>query len=166
MADLTVSATIDSFMGAADAAAARAAIGAGTVGLTFNEPASDLSAGTQSIFDTGTVGESVAFGDLLYLKSDGKWWMADADAASYMPALRVALDNISTNGTCPMLAMGRVRNDTWNWTPGGILYASTSGGLMTQTPPSGTADIVQIVGIALSATVILFAPEADTLEIQ
>jgi hypothetical protein len=134
-------------------------------GLTFNEPAADNSAGTQSIFDSATVGESVAFPDLLYLKSDGKWWKADADFASMMPGLRMALESKSADQTCSMLVAGRVRDDDWNWTVGGMVYASTTAGALTQTIPSGAADVVQIVGAAYHADKIIFSPSPVTVEI-
>lgn len=133
--------------------------------VTFNEPAADNSAGTQAIFDSATVGESVAFPNLLYLKSDGKWWLADADAAATMPGLRMALESKSADQTCSMLVAGRVRDDDWTWTVGGVIYASTTAGGYTQTAPNGTADIVQQVGIAYHADKIIFAPDMTQLEI-
>jgi hypothetical protein len=139
--------------------------GGGSGAVTFNEPAADNSAGTQSIFDSATVGESVAFPDLLYLKSDGKWWKSDADAAATMPGLRMALETKTANQTCSMLVHGRVRNDAWNWTVGGIIYASTTTGELTQTAPSGTTDIVQIVGEAYHADKMIFNPDISFLEI-
>jgi hypothetical protein len=134
--------------------------------VTFNEPAADNAAGTQAIFDSATVGESVAFPNLLYLKSDGKWWKADADAASTMPGLRMALESKDADATCSMLVMGRVRDDDWNWTVGGLIFASTDAGGLTQTAPSGSTDIVQVVGVAYHADKMIFNPEQDTLEIQ
>ena len=147
-----------------DLATAKSTLGVAVV--TFNEPAADNAAGTQAIFDSGIVGESVAFPNLLYLKSDGKWWKADADAAATMPGLRMALESKSADQACSMLVHGRVRDDDWNWTVGGLIYASTDAGGFTQTAPSGTTDIVQIVGIAYHADKMIFNPEADTLEIQ
>ena len=138
---------------------------AGGGGVTFNEPAADNSAGTQSIFDSAIVGESVAFPNLLYLKSDGKWWKADADAAASMPGLRMALESKTADQACSMLVAGRVRDDDWNWTVGGMIYASTTTGALTQTAPSGSADIVQIVGIAYHADKIIFNPSMTFLEI-
>ena len=140
--------------------------GGGGGAVTFNEPAADNAAGTQAIFDSATVGESVAFPDLLYLKSDGKWWKADADAAATMPGLRMALESKSADQTCSMLVAGRVRDDDWAWTVGGLIFASTTGGGFTQTAPSGTADVVQIVGVAYHADKMIFNPSMDTLEIQ
>ena len=140
--------------------------GSGGGAVTFNEPAADNSAGTVAIFDSATVGESVAFPNLLYPKSDGKWWLADADAAATMPGLRMALESKSADQTCSMLVAGRVRDDDWAWTVGGLIFASTTGGGFTQTAPSGSADVVQIVGVAYHADKMIFAPEADSSEIQ
>ena len=140
--------------------------GAGSGAVTFNEPAADNSAGTQSIFDSATVGESVAFPNLLYLKSDGKWWKADANAAATMPGLRLALESKSADQACSMLVHGRVRDDDWNWTVGGLIFASTNAGALTQTAPSGPTDVVQIVGVAYHADKMIFAPETDSSEVQ
>lgn len=136
-----------------------------TIGLTFNEPVANLTAGTFSLFDIITVGEAVSITDLLYQKSDGKWWKADADAAATMPGLRMALQAVGANAACNTLRMGRVRNDTWAWTVGGTIFASTVTGGLTQTAPSGTADIVQVVGFAYAATKMFFDPSNDTIEI-
>jgi hypothetical protein len=134
-------------------------------GLTFNEPAGDNSAGTISLFESVTVGETVAFPNLLYLKSDGKWWKADADAAATMPGQRLALESKNADETCNTLRMGRVRDDDWNWPIGAAIYASTDAGALTSGAPSGTTDIVQIVGRAYHADKIFFDPDQTTIEI-
>jgi hypothetical protein len=133
--------------------------------IIFSEPILDNQAGVRAIFDDVVVGESVAFPDLLYLKSDGKWWKADADAAATMPGLRLALASGSANATVRTLVQGRVRDDDWNWTVGGMVYASTDAGALTQTIPSGAADVVQIVGVAYHADKIIFSPSPVTVEI-
>jgi len=133
--------------------------------VIFSEPSADNQAGVRAIFDDVVVGESVAFPDLLYLKSDGKWWKADADAAATMPGLRLALASGSADATVRMLVQGRVRDDDWNWTVGGMVYASTTTGALTQTIPSGAADVVQIVGVAYHADKIIFSPSPVTVEI-
>jgi hypothetical protein len=104
---------------------------------------------------------------LLYLKSDGKWWKADANAAATMPGLRMALESKTADQTCSMLVGGRVRDDDWNWTVGGLIFASAAAvGGLTQTPPNGSTDVVQIVGVAYHADKMIFAPETDSSEVQ
>lgn len=112
-----------------------------------------------------TVGEDVVFGELLYLKADGKWWKADASTAATMPGLRVALAAISANNAGILLSAGVIRDDSWAWSIGGIMYASTTGGDFTQAVPSGAGEQIQIVGVALTATVIVFAPNALLTEV-
>jgi len=140
--------------------------GTGGGSVTFNEPAGDNSAGTQAIFDSATVGESVAFPDLLYLKSDGKWWKADADAVATMPAMRMALESKTADQTCSMLVAGRVRDDDWAWTVPALLYASGTAGAMNMTGPTGSASQVQVVGQAYHADKILFSPSPILLELS
>jgi hypothetical protein len=108
-----------------------------------------------------TVGESVVFGDLLYMKSDGKWWKADADATTTMPGARLALETKAADATCSVLMIGNARDDTWAWTVGGLIYAST----LTQTAPSATGDQVQVVGIATHADKMSFNPSLVLVEV-
>ena len=59
-----------------------------------------------------------------------------------------------------------VRNDTWTWTKGGLLYPSPStAGTMTQTLPSASGQQVQVLGYAYTATVIVFHPSPVLVEI-
>jgi hypothetical protein len=44
-------------------------------------------------------GENVAFGDVCYLKSDGKLWIIDADAAASMPGIAMADATIAADAT-------------------------------------------------------------------
>jgi hypothetical protein len=68
-------------------------------------------------------------------------------------------------GTKKVLLFGVMRNDGWNWTIGpgkaGLIYLDTTVGALTQTQPSGTDDVVQIVGWALSADVMFFCPQLN-----
>ena len=114
---------------------------------------------------TDTVGEAVAVGDLLYMKSDGKWYKADADAATTMPAAGLAMEAKDADADCKILLFGFFRDDSWTWTVGGILYVSCTPGPPTQTAPSGTGDQVQVVGIAITATILLFNPSYELVEV-
>jgi len=111
------------------------------------------------------VGESVAFGDLLYFNwTDKEWKKADADAAATMPGLRIALESKIDGETCNMLIMGYIRDDTWNFT-GSIIYASATAGGVTSVAPSGAGQQLQRVGVAKSADILFFNPSIDVGEI-
>ena len=113
----------------------------------------------------GTAGEVLAQFDVCYLKNDGKYWKADADAAATMPVIAIATAAIGADASGVFLLMGFVRKDAWVWTIGGLLYASTDPGALTQTAPAGTGDQVQVVGVALTADIILFCPSLVLAEV-
>jgi hypothetical protein len=103
------------------------------------------------------------FGAPLTVASDGNLETADADQSTTMPVIALAVE--TGTGTKNVLLHGIIRNDAWDWTPRGIVYVSTTTGALTQTPPSGTGDIVQVVGIAITADIILFNPSYDMIEV-
>jgi parallel beta-helix repeat protein len=108
----------------------------------------------------GTAGENVAFGNVCCLKSDGKYWNADANSVTAMPGVTIAAATINANATGKfVLPSAFMRNDSWSWTVGRALFISDSTpGLLTQTAPSSSGDQVLSVGYAQSATVIRFEP--------
>lgn len=113
-----------------------------------------------------TAGESLVFGDVCYVKSDGKMGKADADAIATAGAMFVALGTTANNAKGLFLVGGVVRDDSaYNFTPGGFIYLSTTAGGITQTPPSGAADVVQLLGVALTADKWLFHPNLAMVEI-
>jgi hypothetical protein len=123
-------------------------------------PTADLTASGDRT--TLTAGENLVFGDLVYIKSDGKMWKTDADAAATMPAVFMALATILADAAgLFLLPRSFVRNDAWAWTVGGAIYASTTPGAMTQTQPSGTDDVIQVVGFATHADRMFFMPSPD-----
>ncbi len=103
-----------------------------------------------------TYGESISFGDPLYFKSDGKVYKADSDGSSTYPVMAIAIETASS-GSHKVLLIGIVRHDAWNWTVGGTVYLSTSAGL-TQTQPSATDNVIQVMGIATHADRMYFKP--------
>ena len=78
----------------------------------------------------------------------------------------MALESKSADETCSMLVMGRVRDDDWAWTVGGLLYASAAAtGAVTHTQPSGSGDQIQVVGVAYHADKMIFMPSPVTAEV-
>lgn len=107
-----------------------------------------------------TYGESLVPGDVVYFKSDGKVWKADANGSGTYPALGIALETQSS-GSYKVLLHGIMRDDSWNWTVGGTIYLSTTAGGMTQTQPSGADEVIQVLGIATHADRMFFRPSFD-----
>ncbi|TVL99580.1 MAG: hypothetical protein CV087_17635 [Candidatus Brocadia sp. WS118] len=115
----------------------------------------------------GTAGATLAFGDLVYLAAaDSRWELADADAASTsgdvilgMCVLAAAADGDPTT----ILLYGTIRADTAfpALTIGAQAYVSTTAGDIQVAQPSGTDDVIRVVGFALTADELLFNPSAD-----
>lgn len=106
---------------------------------------------------------SAVFGNALYIAADFNCDRADADASSTGPAVYLALQG-GSGSSVDGLIRGQICDTDWNWSAGKI-YLSTTTGELTQTAPSGTGDQVQVLGYALSADTMYFAPELDTIEI-
>lgn len=123
----------------------------------------DLTATGEVLTDATVDANATGIGALLYLASDGHYEEADADAASTMPVTAMALE--TGTGSKDVLLSGFIRDDSWSWTPGALLYASTTTGAITETAPSGSGDQVQVIGYAYSATVIRFDPSLVLVEI-
>ena len=109
---------------------------------------------------------STTAGRIYYYTSNGAWELADADAVSSASGmLAVALG--SGSATHGMLLRGMV---TLNHDPGAVgdtLFLSTAVGQATATAPSGTGDIVRVIGYCLHASngQIYFNPDGAFVEV-
>jgi len=116
--------------------------------------------------NTFNAGESMTELFSVYMNTDGKWYKSDADvAASSTSMLGVHLFNGTTvTADQPLLvalSCSFVRDDTFAWTPGATIYLGTNTGSWTATAPSGTDDVIRVVGFAVTADVVWFCPSAD-----
>lgn len=140
-------------------------IGAG--GSLVAAPASDhMASGTLIAL---TAGVTMNFGDVGYIKSDGKVGLIDADAIATMSGVVMCADaSITANASGNFLLFGIARDDTWAWTVGGLIYGTvtgTTGNTLSQTAPTGTDDVVQIMGVATHADRMLFKPSLAQVEL-
>lgn len=111
-----------------------------------------------------TAGQSLSFGDVVYFKADGKAWKADANDTGTYPAVGMAIANANAEAAVNILLKGIARDDTWEWTNGGILYLSTDVGAMTHTQPTATDNVIQVLGVCHpNADTIYFSPSINYL---
>lgn len=129
-----------------------------SLGNRLNDSPVDNRTGN-GLFVRATVGENVARGDILYLKNDGKYWRAQADAAGTMPGVVMAMEVITADTVGKLLLQGYYRDDDWAWAVGGRLFVHTTAGDPTQTAPVGVGQFVQAIGYAVSADVIYLSPD-------
>ena len=108
---------------------------------------------------------AIGFGALLFLPTGNVGYqLANAANATKQNALVMSVEAGQASSR-RVLLYGYVRNDAWNWTTGSALYLSTTNGLLTQSAPAATGNIVKIVGYAVAATKILFCPDNQSIEI-
>ncbi len=132
-----------------------------TITLTA-EPGSDLTA--TGIKIAMTAGENVDFGDICYVKSDGKMWKADASVIATGTGVFMALATIVADASGSFLHIGIARDDSWAWTVGAKLYLSLTAGAITETAPSATDEVIQFLGVATHADRMLFNPQLVQVE--
>jgi hypothetical protein len=126
---------------------------------------------TSQLTSNDWYGEAVSFGgggastqySVYYWSSSSSWALTDADSNTTSKGLlAMAASTVFNQG---MILRGYVFNSSWNWTAGDTLYLSTTAGAITNTQPTGTGDIVRVVGYAINADLIYFNPSQDWIEL-
>jgi hypothetical protein len=113
-----------------------------------------------------TAGTALAFGEVAYYAvADSKWEKTDADAEATAGPVKIGIVVIAAaeDATATVMYKGKIREDDWNWaTVGAPLYLDTAtAGGMTLTAPSGTDDVVRVVGQVIDANQIWFDPDTS-----
>lgn len=115
--------------------------------------------------DDYNAGATIAQWDVVYLDSSSTWQLIDADAAATAGPVMIGVATAAgTNGNPLKVCIADcfIRNDGWtSWTIGGVLYLSTTPGGITQTQPSGTDDVIRVIGHSTAAKTIYFNPSND-----
>jgi hypothetical protein len=110
------------------------------------------------------------FGDVGYINASGKVALVDADAIATSSGLFMCVDEtIEADASGMFLAIGVARNDSWAFTPGGLIFITitgTTGNTLSQSAPTGEDDVVQIVGVATHADRMFFNPQLVQIELQ
>lgn len=109
---------------------------------------------------------NVAVGKAVYVKSDGKIELADADAVGSAQARGVVVA-VGVNGAttaaagdqCDVVTRGPVELGLTGLTDGSAVYVSTTAGAMDQTAPAGVGQYKFVVGWAESDTVLFVNPQ-------
>ena len=117
--------------------------------------------GTSAVV-VGTAGETVAAGQLVYLKNDGKWWLCDADTASTVEGVQLGIaqgagsaDGDITNG---VMLKGLDTHQS-GLVAGTTYYASNTAGSISSS--AGTTS--KVIGIGKDTTSIYFDPSYNNI---
>jgi len=118
-----------------------------------------------SAIETITAGENLVLGDLVYLKTDGKYWKADyLDEARVSTELRYVLGSILANATGNAQITGNVTSS--GLTVGERYCVGVNGAIVLESAIPDTEGIfVRYVGTAESATDLFFNPESTYIEV-
>ena len=113
-----------------------------------------------------TAGTALLFGQACRIGSDSKLEKGNVASAATMPAMCVALASIAENAAGEVLLQGFIRDNTWNFTPGGLLYVAGAAGLVSQIIPTDPGEQVQVIGVALTADIIYFSPSFELVAVS
>tara|TARA_R100000149_G_scaffold62938_1_gene33558 strand:+ start:247 stop:723 length:477 start_codon:yes stop_codon:yes gene_type:complete len=113
-----------------------------------------------------TASENITQSQLVYVSGNGTIGVADANTVAKMPVIGIAVAAISNGQPGTILLKGMYRDDAYSFTAGNRLFASATDGEITATVPSGSGDVAQAVGVALSDDVIFFSPDMTLVEIS
>lgn len=131
------------------------------------DPAGSADGKYTGITVAGTAGTTLAFGDVVYLAAaDSRWELTDADAASTSGDVMVGivvLAAASDGSATTILLKGIIRADSNfpTMTISGQVYISTTAGDVQVAQPSGTDDVIRVLGRALTADEFYFNPSED-----
>ena len=125
-----------------------------------------------------TAGVAITKGQLLYLRSNGTWELADAvDIEASTPLLGIALDTVSATATLAVLLDGIIitkeHKQAGSVTVGAPLYIETStggtAGNVTETAPTSGGEVVRLIGHNISditgGVIIRFQPDNTWVEL-
>lgn len=167
--EITCTAAGRAILDDADAAAQRTTLGVSATGVLTITAAPGSDHASTGVYISLSANEAQAFGDVCYINVDGQAQLVDADAAATANAVVMCADaTIALDATGTYLMYGVARDDTWAWTVGGKIYITTTGttaNTLSQTAPTGAADIVQCVGVATHADRMMFMPNLVQVEL-
>jgi hypothetical protein len=133
--------------------------------VELGNPSKNLTA-NGNIDNSISVGESVVAMQLLNFNGTS-WELADASTNTKSKGmLGISLQTANSGYINVALGLSNVRNDSWNWTPGAILYVSLTAGGITETAPSATDEVVRIIGHAKTSKIITFNPSNDYITLN
>jgi len=103
--------------------------------------------------------ENLAAGDMVNMWSSTGIKVRKADASSNKPAHGFVLAAVTSGANATVYRVSQLNNQLTGMTIGAIQFLSTTAGGRQETAPSVASQIVQVLGIAKSATEMIFAPQ-------
>jgi len=145
--------TIDTSAGAGDSGKIPSLDSGGKLDLSF------MPSGVGGDTRTVTAGETLSAGDLIYLSAAPEALKADANSDA-KAAIGFVLSGITAAATGTAYFGSGMITGLSGLTAGAKYYLSAATpGAITTTKPSGSGDIIQQIGVAVSTTELYFEPQ-------
>lgn len=120
-----------------------------------------------AIGEVGTLGETLAFGTLIYYKSaDSRWWKCDSDSESTSGPVKLGMVCVAGNAgdDCQIMLKGKIRADSLfpTFTVGAPVHVgATAGEVVVAEPTSG---FIRVIGYGNTADSLYFNPSNEYYE--
>lgn len=122
------------------------------------------SAGSAGIVAAVQASEDLLAGAIVNVWNSGGARMRNANASDgTKPAHGFVMNAVSSGNIGIMFGSGQINNKVTGMTPGADQYLDTSSGGINATAPSGTGQLVQYLGVAISATQLAFVVQQGIL---
>lgn len=113
---------------------------------------------------TFTAGESLVRGDVVFMANSGKMLKTNASWVATMPGMAITLGTIAAAATGSFGLHGFFQNAAlYNLTNGSLVYVNNGSGAATITAPSGSSNVVQPIGVAITPDILYFKPDLTTV---
>lgn len=118
------------------------------------------------IVEVGVLGETLAYGDLVYLKAaDSRWWKTNANSVTTSGDVKIGmiLSGGSAAASTVVLLYGKIRADSKfpTFTVSAPVYIGSTAGTITLTPPSTTDYVGRKIGYGNTLDELYFNPSND-----
>ena len=118
---------------------------------------------SQGIIFTFRTGATVTPFSPVYVDGNNEVQEADADAIATMPCIGVSMNtsNVTADNDIEVMLLGLIRHDSFtDFGAAGapVFVNSGSAGVLTTTAPSGTDDVVQIIGHSIAEDLLFVQP--------
>lgn len=118
------------------------------------------------IIDDILAGETIAFPNLVYLNSSGKWNKANATSIATCQGLfGLTLESKVLDEPCKVLVRGFAKDSSWSWSNvGSPIFSSIVAGELSQNTPNQEDNVILMVGTAINSNRVYFNPQTTTFE--
>jgi hypothetical protein len=137
------------------------------VAIADNKSSLKIAVGTITV--ENNTGSSLSKGDICYISGDDtgvpEVTLADADAAATAIGELVVIAETITTGNSGAAKREGLITGLSGFTANTVQYLSTTAGDTTETVPSGSGDIVRVLGYSRITTELMFAPSNSWVEV-